>query len=104
MVLMIALLQQKKNSINFSKTNTKLCLILHYNGDESYLYVYKTEICKFKANNNINWYNFYLGSISKDFTKDELSEISLNGTAYNFSVGHSSLKKKTFLNSPIFNG
>ena len=32
--------------------NTKFwfCLSLHYNGDESYLYVDKTETCKFKAN------------------------------------------------------
>ena len=33
----------EKNSINFSKTNTKFWLSLHYNGDESYLYVNKTE-------------------------------------------------------------
>ena len=48
--------------------NTKFwfCLSLHYNGDESYLYVDKTETCKFKANDNTSWYNFCLGSISKD--------------------------------------
>ena len=40
------------------------------NSDESYLYVYKTEICKCKENDNRSWYNFCLGSISKDFTKD----------------------------------
>ena len=49
MVLMIALVQQKKNGINFSKANTEFCLSLHYNGDESYLYVNKTDIWKFKA-------------------------------------------------------
>ena len=36
------------------------------------------------------WY-ICLGSISKDFTKDELSEISLNGAVHNFSVKHSSI-------------
>ena len=36
--------QKKKFSINFSKANTKVCLSLHYNDDESYLYVNKTEI------------------------------------------------------------
>ena len=52
---MIALVQQKKEiSINFSKTDTKFCLSLHYNGDESYLYLNKTEICKFKANYKIS--------------------------------------------------
>ena len=43
MVLVIALVQQKK-SINFIKPNTKFFLSLHYSSDESYLYVNKTEI------------------------------------------------------------
>ena len=41
--------QEKKNSINFSKADTKVCLGLHYNGNESYLYVNKREIYKSKA-------------------------------------------------------
>ena len=44
LILMIALVQQKKNSINFSKADTKFSLSLHYNGDEIYLYVNKTGI------------------------------------------------------------
>ena len=32
---------EKSISINFNKANTKFCLILYYNGDESYLYVNK---------------------------------------------------------------
>ena len=60
---------EKKISINFSKSNTKSCLSLHYNADESYLYVNKTEIYKFKAKDNISWYTFCLGSVSKYFTK-----------------------------------
>ena len=72
---MIALVQQKKNCINFSKAKTKLCLTLHYNGANSYLYVNKTEIYKFRAYDNIRWHEFCLGSVSKDFTKNEQSEI-----------------------------
>ena len=30
---------EKKLSINFSETNTKLCLSLHYDADNSYLFV-----------------------------------------------------------------
>ena len=30
---------EKNFSINFSKTNIKFCLSLHYNGDPSYLFV-----------------------------------------------------------------
>ena len=51
---------EKKISINFSKANTKICLRLHYNGDDSYLYVNKTEICKFKAKDNISWYKIFV--------------------------------------------
>ena len=39
----------KLYSINFTKTNTKFCLRLHYNGSNSYLFVYGTEIHKFKT-------------------------------------------------------
>ena len=39
---------EKLYSINFTITNTKFCLSLHYNGDNSYLFVNGTEIHKFK--------------------------------------------------------
>ena len=68
------------------------------NGDENYSYVNKTEICKFKAKVNISWYNFCLGSVSRDFTKDEQSEILMKGTVYDFSVDHSLIKKECILN------
>ena len=71
---------------------------MHYNDDESYLYINKTEIYKFKSKNNISWYNFCLGNVSKDFTKDKQSEIFLNGNVYHFSVDHSSIKKEGILN------
>lgn len=45
---------------------------------------------KFKANDDIIWKNFCLGDVSKDFTKDEKSEISLSGAVYDFSVDHDS--------------
>ena len=57
------MMQQKKISINFKKASRKCCLSLLYNGDESYLYVNKTDIYKFKAENNTSWYNFCLKSI-----------------------------------------
>ena len=42
---------EKKFSINFSKTKTKFCLSLYYNGDNNYLFVIGKEIFKFKAGN-----------------------------------------------------
>ena len=48
---MEALVLQKNIGINFSTARTKFCLILHYNGDNSYLFVNRKEIYKFKASN-----------------------------------------------------
>ena len=70
LVLMEALVHQKKSlSINFRKAKTKYCLSLHYNGDNSYLFVNEKEIYKFKASNkNVNFTTqFCLGSISNKF-------------------------------------
>ena len=49
-------------------------------------------------NDNIDWYKFCLGSITKDSTKNEKSEISFNGTEYHFSVDHNSFKKEDIFN------
>ena len=52
------------------------------------------------ANDNINLCNFCLGSVSKDFPKDEKNEFFffLNGTVYDFSFDHSSVKKEDIHN------
>ena len=57
---------EKKLNINFTKTNTKFCLSLYCNGDNSYLFVNGKEIIKFKVDNeNVNFQTqFYVGSIS----------------------------------------
>ena len=51
---------EKKFSINFSKGNSKFCLSLHYNADNSYLFVNGGEIFKVKAKNNsiLSWKYF----------------------------------------------
>ena len=46
----------------------------------------------------ISQHNFCLGNVLKDFTNDEQSETSLNGTVYDFSVDHSSIKIEDILN------
>ena len=40
----------------------------------------------------------FLGSVSIDFTIDDLSEIVLNGTVYDFSVDRSTIEKEDILN------
>ena len=65
--------------ILISKANTKFCLRLHYNADNSYLFVNEKEIYKFKASNKSNSFpsQFCLGSISNDFNTLDLDEASL---------------------------
>ena len=80
--------QRKKSSVNFSEANTKFCLSLHCNGDNSYLFVDGIEISKFKADNeNVNFpTHLCLGSISNGFGAIESREVSLKGNVYDFSI------------------
>ena len=72
---------------------------LDYNNDNSYLYANKTEIYKFKAYDNICWYDIFLRYISKGFTKDEQGEITLNCAVSDISVDYSSIEKEDILNN-----
>ena len=48
-------LPEKNFSITFTKANTKLCLSLHYNAGNSFLFVNWKETFKFKTDNkNVN--------------------------------------------------
>ena len=60
------------------------------------MYVNRTEIYKFKATDDISWFNFCLVSDQKILQK--MSSVSLNGTVYDFPVNHSSIFKKDILN------
>ena len=92
---------EKKFSINFTKKNTKCCLSLHYNADNSYLLVNGKEIIKFKDDNkNVNFPTWFcLGSISDGPSATESREVSLNGNVYHFSVDYNSIDKSNILNS-----
>ena len=73
---------------------------LHFNGDNSYLFVNGKEIFKFKAyNKNVNFpTQFCLGSISNRFSASEPREVSLIGNVYDFSVDCNSIDKYDILN------
>ena len=74
---------EKMYLINFSKEDTKFCLSLHYNGANSYLLVNGIEICKFKAKDfEIVATPLCLGSISKDWSVDNMRETGLIRYAY----------------------
>ena len=63
-------LQKKMFSINFGKANTKFCLSLQYNANNSYLSINKKEIFKFEADNRI--VNFQLNFVLEVFLMDLL--------------------------------
>ena len=70
-------------SINFNVTNENFCLILHYNGANSYLFVNGTEIYKFKARDSeIVATPLCLGNILKDGSTDNMKKTEFNGYAY----------------------
>ena len=83
---------EKFYSINFTENNKKFCLSLHYNSDNSYLFVNGKEIIKFKAKDS----EFFavplcLGNISKGFSVDNMKKTGLNGYVYDFSVDYDAI-------------
>ena len=79
---MITLANRKKGfSINFNKSNTKICLSWRCIDDKGYLYLVEKSY-KFTTLDNFSSYKLYLRSISKDFVNIEMKEIKLNGAAW----------------------
>ena len=73
-------LTAETNSMNFTENNNKICLSLHYNGTNSYLFVNGREIVKFKEEDpEIVATPLCLGNISKDFSIDIMKKTRLNG-------------------------
>ena len=67
---------EKKYSINFSEHGKKLCLSLHCNVANSYLFVNGVELHKFKAKDSeINAGLLCLGNVSKDASVDNIKRL-----------------------------
>ena len=76
-------------SINFTVTKKKICLSLHYNGVNSYLFVNGTEIYKFKEKDSeIVASPLCLENISKDWSIDNMKKTEFTGYVYDFSVDY----------------
>ena len=73
-------------------TRKKLCLSLHYNGANSYLFVNGTEIVKFKAKDSeIASAPLRPRNISKDWSVDNMKRTGVNGYVYDFSVDYDAI-------------
>ena len=64
-----SLIAKAQYSINFSRSNRKLCFSLHYNGSNSFLFVNATKIYQIKARDSqIKIYPSCFGNNSEDFS------------------------------------
>ena len=76
-------------SFNFSRSNRKFCLSLHYNGSNSFLFANTTKIYQFKAKDSEKKkYPLCLGNIPGDFPANYMKKTVLNGCVYDFSFDY----------------
>ena len=83
---------EKIYSTNFRVDNKNFYLSLHYNRDNSYLFVNGKEIHKFKAKDSeIVPYPLCVGGLSKDFEVGYMRVSELIGYVYDFSVDYGAI-------------
>ena len=75
-------------SSNFTIANKKFCLSLHYNADDSHLFVNGKKVIKFKAKNQSVLGKISSGNISPDFNQGDRKSTGLYGYVYDFSVDY----------------
>ena len=82
---------EKVYSQNFTAENKKFVLSLHYNGDDSYLFVNGKQELKFKAKGDqIVKEILCLGNISDDWTTANAEKTEFWGEIYDFAVDYTS--------------
>ena len=82
-------LTAEKYNIDFTVSGKKFCLSLHYNGDNSYLFVNGVEQFKFKAKDSSIVANpLCSGNISKDWCAANMKKTGLFAYVYDFSVDY----------------
>ena len=78
---------------NFTDPGKKFVSSLHYNGDDSYLFVNGRQELKFKAKDDqvINK-KLCLGNLSVQWTTSESEKTGLYGSTYDFVVDYKAIK------------
>ena len=80
---------EKIYKTNFTEQSKKFVLSLHYNGDNSYLFVNGKEKLKFKSSVNYLDRNLLcVGNISSDWSLTNSTKTGLYGNAYEFAVDY----------------
>ena len=93
----ITIYAEKMYSPNFTVDNKTFCLSLHYNSDNSYLFVNGEEVTKFKTKiSELKKYHMCL-DLSKDYNKNSRKEARLYGNVYDFSVDYNAISNNEIL-------
>ena len=85
-------MQKKFINIILQKPNKNFILSLHYNGDDSYLFVNGGEEPKFKAqtfSSEIKQNIKCIGNLSSDWSPAYSTKTGLYGSVYDFAVNYS---------------
>ena len=83
---------EKAYSINLTEPNKKFVLSLHYNEDNSYLFVNGRQELKFKAKNDqILKEKLCLGCLSSIWTTNNSTKTGLYGSIYDFVVDYEAI-------------
>ena len=80
---------EKKYFRNFTEPNVKFVLSLHYNGDDSYLFVNGRQELKFKCKTDqLVKEKLCIGNLSDQWTASESEKTGLYGNIYDFLVDY----------------
>ena len=80
---------EKKYFINFTEPNVKFVLSLHYNGDDSYLFVNGRQELKFKCKTDqLVKEKLCIGNLSDQLEESESEKTELYGNIYDFVVDY----------------
>ena len=83
---------EKMYKTNFKQADKKFVLSLHYNGDNSYLFVNGAQELKFKAKDDqILKEKLYAGNLSDDWLTTNSEETGLYGKIYDFAVDYQAI-------------
>ena len=83
---------EKMYSRNFTQPSTKFVLSLHYNGDNSYLFVNGKQELKFKAKTeSLVKEKLCIGNLSDQWSKIGSEKTGLYGNIYNFVVDYEAI-------------